>query len=192
MRRKVFPLTEISLDDRRDLGDRDNFYPIWTQLSRLAGKLSVYTLQNLHHRGKLYPVSGKTFLHMNRTTLFDLSKCFLGNRDNLCPYEQALRLVIFMSMLARLTVYLDSQNLIPESSRNFQMVTTSWKKWLPGPRPRRCAPAWLPGSSWKNAWCNLMPISCVSWRSSPTRSLLRKYSEKSRLMVCHLQKLLMY
>ena len=66
MRRKVFPLTEISLDDRRDLGDRDNFYPIWTQLSRLAGKLSVYTLQNLHHRGKLYPVSGKTFLHMNR------------------------------------------------------------------------------------------------------------------------------
>ena len=90
MRRKVFPLTEISLDDRRDLGDRDNFYPIWTQLSRLAGKLSVYTLQNLHHCEKLYPVSGKTFLHMNRTTLFDLSKCFLGNRDNFCPYEQAL------------------------------------------------------------------------------------------------------
>ena len=92
MRRKVFPLTEISLDDRRDLGDRDHFYPIWTQLSRLAGKLSVYTLQNLHHRGKLYPVSGKTFLHMNRTTLFDLSKCFLVNRDNFCTYEQALNL----------------------------------------------------------------------------------------------------
>ena len=91
MGRKVFPGTEISLADRRDLGDRDNFYPIWTQLSRLAGKLSVYTLQNLHHSGKLYPVSGKTFLHMNRTTLFDLSKCFLGNRDDFCPYEQALK-----------------------------------------------------------------------------------------------------
>ena len=58
--------------------------------SHLAGKLSVYTLQNLHHSGKLYLVSGKTFLHMNRTTLFDLSKCFLGNRDNFCPYEEAL------------------------------------------------------------------------------------------------------
>ena len=90
MRRKVFPGTEISLADRRDLGERDNFYPIGTQLSRLAGKLSVYTLQNLHHSRKLYPVRGKTFLHMNRTTLFDLSKCFLGNRDNFCPYEQAL------------------------------------------------------------------------------------------------------
>ena len=85
--REVFPGTEISLADRWDLGDRDNFYPIWKQLTRLAGKLSVYTLQNLHHSGKLYPVSGKTFLYMNRTTLFDLSKCFLDNRDNFCPYE---------------------------------------------------------------------------------------------------------
>ena len=31
---KVFPGTEISLADRRDLGDRDNFGLIWTQLSR--------------------------------------------------------------------------------------------------------------------------------------------------------------
>ena len=54
------------------------------------GKLSVYTLQNLRHSGKLYPASGKTFPHMNKTKLFDLSKCFLGNRDNFCPYEQAL------------------------------------------------------------------------------------------------------
>ena len=68
---KVFLGTEISLVDRRDLGDRDNFYPIRTQLSHLAGKLSVYTSQNLHHSGKRYPVSGKTFLDMNRTTLFD-------------------------------------------------------------------------------------------------------------------------
>ena len=28
MRRKVFPGTEISLADRRDLGDRDHFCPI--------------------------------------------------------------------------------------------------------------------------------------------------------------------
>ena len=28
MGRKVFPGTKISLADRRDLGDRDNFYPI--------------------------------------------------------------------------------------------------------------------------------------------------------------------
>ena len=28
MGRKVFPGTEISLADRRDLGDRDNFHPI--------------------------------------------------------------------------------------------------------------------------------------------------------------------
>ena len=42
------------------------------------------------HSGKLYPASGKTFPHMNKTKLFHLSKCFLGNRDNVCPYEQAL------------------------------------------------------------------------------------------------------
>ena len=42
------------------------------------------------HSGKLYPVSEITFLHMNRTKLFDSSKCFLANRDNFCPYEQAL------------------------------------------------------------------------------------------------------
>ena len=27
---------------------------------------------------------------MNKTKLFDLLKCFLGNRGNFCPYEQAL------------------------------------------------------------------------------------------------------
>ena len=80
--------SRVSLTDRRDLGDRDNFYPIWTQLLRSAGKFSVYTLQNLHHIRKLYPVSGTTFLRMNRTKLFDLSKCFLGNRDKFCPYER--------------------------------------------------------------------------------------------------------
>ena len=49
-------------------------------------------LQNLRHSGKLYPTSwkNKAFPHMNKTKLFDLSKRFLGNRDNFCPYEQAL------------------------------------------------------------------------------------------------------
>ena len=32
MRRKVFPLTEVSLVDRRDLGIRENICAIWTQL----------------------------------------------------------------------------------------------------------------------------------------------------------------
>ena len=86
---KLFPSTEISLVDRRDLGRRENFCPIWTQLSRLAGKLSVYNFTKSCHSGKLYPVSGITFLHMNRTKLFDSSKCFLASRDNFCPYEQA-------------------------------------------------------------------------------------------------------
>ena len=77
----------------------------WQARSRWMGKflshmittfpLSVETFW-LHftkscHSGKLYPVSGITFLHMNRTKLFDSSKCFLANRDNFCPYEQALR-----------------------------------------------------------------------------------------------------
>ena len=51
------------------------------------------TLQNLRHSGKVYPASGKTFPYMNRTKLFDLSKCFPGNQDNFYPYEQALRVV---------------------------------------------------------------------------------------------------
>ena len=90
---KLFPSTEISLVDRRDLGRRENFGPIWTQHSRLAGKLSVYNFTKSCHSGKLYPVSGITFLHMNRTKLFDSSKCFLASWDNLCPYEQALSLL---------------------------------------------------------------------------------------------------
>ena len=79
MGRKNFPDNEISLADRRDLGDRDNFCAMGTQLSRLAGKLSVHTLQNLRHSGKLYPVSGITFFYRNRTKLFDLSKYFVDN-----------------------------------------------------------------------------------------------------------------
>ena len=31
---------------------------------------------------------------MNRTKLFDSSKCFLANRDNFCPYEQGLVFLI--------------------------------------------------------------------------------------------------
>ena len=54
MRRKVFPGTEISLADRRDLGDRDNICPNINSTFPLGGKTSVYTLQNLHQSGKLY------------------------------------------------------------------------------------------------------------------------------------------
>ena len=71
------------------------FQALWIeicQLSRLAGKLSVYNFTKSCHSGKLYPVSGITFLHMNRIKLFDSSKCFLASRDNFCPYEQALNL----------------------------------------------------------------------------------------------------
>ena len=42
--------------------------------------------------GEVISVTEKTFRQVfNRTTLFDLSKCFLGNRGNFCPYQQALR-----------------------------------------------------------------------------------------------------
>ena len=41
------PGTEISLADRRDLGDQDNFYPIWTQLSRLAENF-LFTLYKIY------------------------------------------------------------------------------------------------------------------------------------------------
>ena len=103
-RTKLFPSTEISLVDRRDLGRRENFGPIWTQLSRLAGKLSVYNFTKSCHSGKLYPVSGITFLHMNRTKLFDLSKCFLASRDNFSPYEQALRPLLYILYTCELQV----------------------------------------------------------------------------------------
>ena len=48
------------------------------------------------------PVPGKTFVsyehkatfhiisYQGEISLVNLSKCFLGNRDNFCPYEQAL------------------------------------------------------------------------------------------------------
>lgn len=64
MRRNVFPGTEISLVD-------------WHNFARLVRKLSVYTLQNLGHVGKLSPLSGITLLHMNRRKIFDLLKCLL-------------------------------------------------------------------------------------------------------------------
>jgi hypothetical protein len=56
----------------------------------------------LRHSRKLYPVSGITFLHMNRTKLFGQSKCFLANRDNFFPYEQALRACSYWQKLSRL------------------------------------------------------------------------------------------
>ena len=54
---------------------------------------------------EVFPISEKTFLHMNRTTLFDLSKCFLGNPDNFCPYEQALIAKSWTDSSAYLAMY---------------------------------------------------------------------------------------
>ena len=51
MGQNVFLGTEISFADRRDIGDRDRFCPIRTQLCRLTGKLSLCTLQNVRHSG---------------------------------------------------------------------------------------------------------------------------------------------
>jgi hypothetical protein len=34
---------------------------------------------------------------MNRTKVFGYSKCFLANRDNFCPYEQILNLMLYHS-----------------------------------------------------------------------------------------------
>ena len=59
----------------------------------LSGKTFCLRFTKSCHSGKLYPVSGIKFLHMNRTKLFDSSKCFLANRDNFCPYEQALKVL---------------------------------------------------------------------------------------------------
>ena len=52
---------------------------------RKAGKLPIYPLQNLRHSGKLYPVGGITFLHMNKT---NYSMWFLANREDVCPCER--------------------------------------------------------------------------------------------------------
>ena len=58
-----------------------------TEIIVISYEHNFYTLQNLCHSGKLYPASGKTLPHMNRTKLFDLSKCF-----PVCPCEQVLKL----------------------------------------------------------------------------------------------------
>ena len=56
----------------------------------LSGKTFCLHFTKSCHCGKRYPVTGITFFHMNRTKLYDSSKCFLANRDNFCPYEQTL------------------------------------------------------------------------------------------------------
>jgi hypothetical protein len=59
--------------DRRDLDDRD-FCPIWTQHNQnfLAERERFHYF--FRHYRKLCPVSGITFLRMNRTKLFGRSK----------------------------------------------------------------------------------------------------------------------
>ena len=68
----------------------------------LSGKTFCLLFTKLRHSGKLYPASGTTFSHMNKTKLFDLLKCFLGNRDNFYPYRQALSVVLTILLYASL------------------------------------------------------------------------------------------
>ena len=92
MRQKVFLCTEISLLDRRVLGDRDNVFPICDMNTTfpLSGInfLSCQQLFNSIHvqcyvtAGNFTrPVRRVTFLHMNRTKVYGQSKSFLANRD---------------------------------------------------------------------------------------------------------------
>ena len=74
------------------------------KFSRLAG---IYISRSPRSRLSASEISvpGKTFVSHERKATFhiisyqgeislvNLSKCFLGDRDNFCPYEQALRRV---------------------------------------------------------------------------------------------------
>ena len=84
-------------------------------------------------------------MHMNRTKLFYLSKCFLGNRDKFCSYEQTL--TDFNSAHKRKN---RSLNYIALS--NMTLLRWLWPNWkpsltlilkhfllkLPGQKKRRC------------------------------------------------------
>ena len=65
----------------------------------LSGKTFCLHFTKSCHSGKLYPISRITFLHMNKTKLFDSSKCFLTNRDNFCmPIWTGPKLSSFASL----------------------------------------------------------------------------------------------
>ena len=55
-----------------------------------VSNFSIQLMFVLRHSRKLI-----TFLHMNRTKVFGQSKSFLVNRNNFCPYEQALSITCF-------------------------------------------------------------------------------------------------
>ena len=74
---------EISVTDIIFVSYEHNF--------RVKGENFRFALYKIYvTAGNLTRQVGKHFPHMNKTKLFDLSKCFLGNQDNFCPYEQAL------------------------------------------------------------------------------------------------------
>ena len=80
MRRKVFPCTDISLVDRRDLGDRDNVFPYE------------------HNIATAFPISGKSFLQiLARHTKVETLP---GKRDNVFPYEQN-KIIWLVEMFSR-------------------------------------------------------------------------------------------
>ena len=87
MRRKVFPGTEISVTEIIFVADEHNF--------------PAYNLQNVRH-GKLYHIA---FLHLNRTKLFDLSLCFLGDCDNFWPHVQAELQPVALKLLQSIVFY---------------------------------------------------------------------------------------
>ena len=83
MRQKVFPGTELSLASWQARSRWPTKFLSHLNTTFLLSGIT-FCLHFLRHSGKRYPVSGITFLHMNRTKLFDLSKCFLDNRNNIC------------------------------------------------------------------------------------------------------------
>ena len=58
--------------------------------SRLAGKVSRFDVDFVKCKaGKLCSYEIK-IISVTEISLVNLSKCFLGDRDNFCPYKQAI------------------------------------------------------------------------------------------------------
>ena len=70
--------------------------------SRLsASEISVpgKTFVSYEHKATFHIIS-----YQGEISLVNLSKCFLGNRDNFCPYEQALRFIRAVANCALATI----------------------------------------------------------------------------------------
>ena len=83
-KQKVFPLSGIVVFLRQQLS--------WSPRSRLpASEISVpgETFVSYERKATFHIIS-----YQGEISLVNLSKWFLGNRDNFCPYEQALNKVI--------------------------------------------------------------------------------------------------